>query len=184
MSSEVKIFAGRATRYLAEKIAQSSGIPLGNVIVTSFADGEFQPSFEENIRGDDVFLVQSTFAPADNLMELLLLIDGAKRASARRIIAVIPYFGLARQDRKDKPRVPIASKLAANILTAAGVDRLLPSYYADQIQGFSTSRDHLFGSSIFITYIKQMGLENLGFCLPCIGAPAGQRICKILKTAL
>ncbi|MHC1706428.1 MAG: ribose-phosphate pyrophosphokinase [Bacteroidales bacterium] len=185
MASEVKIFAGRSTRYLAEKIAASSGIPLGNVIVTNFADGEFQPSFEENIRGHDVFLVQSTFAPADNLMELLLLIDGAKRASARRIIAVIPYFGLARQDRKDKPRVPIASKLAANILTAAGVDRVITiDLHADQIQGFfDIPVDHLFASSIFIPYIKQMDLPNLVFASPDTGGTRRAAVyAKILKT--
>ncbi|HRY34232.1 MAG TPA: ribose-phosphate pyrophosphokinase [Bacteroidales bacterium] len=185
MASEVKIFSGRATRYLAQKIATDFGIRLGEVITTDFADGEFQPSFEENIRGDDVFIVQSTFAPADNLMELLLLIDGARRASARRIVAVIPYFGMARQDRKDKPRVPIASKLAANLLTAAGVDRIITiDLHADQIQGFfDIPVDHLFASSIFIPHIKQLGLENLTFASPDTGGTRRAAVyAKILNT--
>ncbi len=185
MASEVKIFSGRGTRYLAQKIATDFGIRLGEVITTDFADGEFQPSFEENIRGDDVFIVQSTFAPADNLMELLLLIDGARRASARRIVAVIPYFGMARQDRKDKPRVPIASKLAANLLTAAGVDRIITiDLHADQIQGFfDIPVDHLFASSIFIPYIKQLGLENLTFASPDTGGTRRAAVyAKILNT--
>lgn len=185
MASEVKIFSGRSTRYLAQKIADAQGVKLGEVVVTNFADGEFQPSFEENIRGDDVFIIQSTFAPADNLMELLLLIDGARRASARRIVAVIPYFGLARQDRKDKPRVPIASKLAANLLTAAGVDRIITlDLHADQIQGFfDIPVDHLFASSIFIPYIKQLGLPNLTFASPDTGGTRRAAVyAKILNT--
>lgn len=185
MASEVKIFSGRSSNYLAKKIADAYGIKLGEVLITEFADGEFQPSFEENIRGDDVFLVQSTFAPADNLMELLLLIDGARRASARRIIAVLPYFGLARQDRKDKPRVPIASKLAANLLTAAGVDRIITiDLHADQIQGFfDIPVDHLYASSIFIPYIKKMGLENLIFASPDTGGTRrAAAYAKILNT--
>src|SRR5690554_6246511 len=125
MSQGVKIFAGRATQKLGEEIAKAFGISLGNVIVSEFSDGEFQPSFEETVRGQDVFIVQSTFPPSDNLMELLLMVDAAKRASARSIIAVIPYFGFARQDRKDKPRVAIGAKLVANMLMAAGVDRLM-----------------------------------------------------------
>jgi len=171
MESDVKIFSGRQSRYLAERIAKSYGIPLGNVVFTDFADGEFQPSFEDNIRGADVFIVQSTFAPADNLMELLMMIDAAKRASARRIIAVIPYFGLARQDRKDKPRVPISSKLVANLLAAAGVTRIITiDLHADQIQGFfEVPVDHLFASSIFIPYIQQMNLPNLIFASPDTG---------------
>ena len=137
MSTVVNIFSGRATRYLAEKIAVSYGKKLGDVLITDFSDGEFQPSFEENVRGNDLFIVQSTFAPSDNLFELLLMIDAAKRASARHIIAVIPYFGFARQDRKDKPRVSIAAKLVANLLTAAGVQRIITiDLHADQIQGF------------------------------------------------
>ena len=129
MASKALIFSGRATKYLADKIATSYGIPLGNVVVTDFSDGEFQPSFEENIRGRDVFIVQSTFPPADNLLELLMLVDAARRASAKTIVAVIPYFGLARQDRKDKPRVSVASKLVANLLTAAGVQRIVTLAY-------------------------------------------------------
>lgn len=185
MASEVKIFSGRSSNYLAKKIAESYGIRLGQVAFTEFADGEFQPSFEENIRGDDVFLVQSTFAPADNLMELLLLIDGARRASARRIVAVLPYFGLARQDRKDKPRVPIASKLVANLLTAAGVDRVITiDLHADQIQGFfDIPVDHLFASSIFIPYIQKMGLPNLTFASPDTGGTRRAAVyAKILNT--
>ncbi len=185
MASEVKIFSGRSSNYLAKKIAESYGIRLGQVAFTEFADGEFQPSFEENIRGDDVFLIQSTFAPADNLMELLLLIDGARRASARRIVAVLPYFGLARQDRKDKPRVPIASKLVANLLTAAGVDRVITiDLHADQIQGFfDIPVDHLFASSIFIPHIQKMGLPNLTFASPDTGGTRRAAVyAKILNT--
>ena len=131
------VFSGTSTRYLAEKICSSLGCPLGNLLVTRFSDGEFAVSYEESIRGRDVFLVQSTFPNSDNLMELLLMIDAAKRASARQIIAVIPYFGWARQDRKDKPRVSIGAKLVANLLSAAGIDRLITmDLHADQIQGF------------------------------------------------
>jgi ribose-phosphate pyrophosphokinase len=171
MAAKVKIFAGRASRYLAEKIAESYGIGLGNVIVTEFSDGEFQPSFEENIRGSDVFIVQSTFPPTENLMELLMLIDAARRASARHIVAVIPYFGFARQDRKDKPRVSIASKLVANLLSTAGVTRIITlDLHADQIQGFfDLPVDHLYASSIFIPYIKELNLENLTFASPDVG---------------
>src|SRR3989344_4027435 len=134
MNPTVKIFSGRASMYLAEKIAKTYGVSLGNVIINTFSDGEFQPSFEESVRGADVFIVQSTFPPSDNLMELLMMIDAAKRASARRIVAIIPYFGLARQDRKDKPRVPIGAKLSANMLTAAGVNRIMTmDLHADQI---------------------------------------------------
>lgn len=171
MAAKVKIFAGRASRYLAEKIAESYGIGLGNVIVTEFSDGEFQPSFEENIRGSDVFIVQSTFPPTENLMELLMLIDAARRASARHIVAVIPYFGFARQDRKDKPRVSIASKLVANLLSTAGVTRIITlDLHADQIQGFfDVPVDHLYASSIFIPYIKELGLKTLTFASPDVG---------------
>ena len=156
MSSQINIFSGRATRYLAEQIAESYGKPLGNVVITEFSDGEFQPSFEDNVRGNDVFIVQSTFSPSDNLFELLMMVDAARRASARQIIAVIPYFGFARQDRKDKPRVSIAAKLVANLLSAAGVDRIMTiDLHADQIQGFfDFPVDHLFASSIFIPYLK------------------------------
>lgn len=167
----VKIFSGRASMYLAEKIAKSYGVSLGNVIINTFSDGEFQPSFEESVRGADVFIVQSTFPPSDNLMELLMMIDAAKRASARRIVAIIPYFGLARQDRKDKPRVPIGAKLAANMLTAAGVNRIMTmDLHADQIQGFfEVPVDHLFASTIFIPYIKSLNLPNLTMASPDMG---------------
>lgn len=171
MAHNVNIFTGRASRYLSEKIADSYGTGLGKSMVLEFSDGEFQPSFEESIRGSDVFIIQSTFAPTDNLFELLLMIDAAKRASARRIIAVIPYFGFARQDRKDKPRVSIASKLIANLLTAAGVQRIITiDLHADQIQGFfDVPVDHLYGSSIFIPYIKSLNLPNLTFASPDTG---------------
>lgn len=171
MATKALIFSGRATKYLAEKIAEKYGHPLGNVVVTDFSDGEFQPSFEENIRGRDVFIVQSTFSPADNLLELLMLIDAARRASAKRIVAVIPYFGLARQDRKDKPRVSIASKLVANLLSAAGVQRIVTiDLHADQIQGFfDVPVDHIYASSIFTSYIKELNLPDLIMASPDTG---------------
>lgn len=167
----VSIFGCRATKYLAEKIAVSYGISLGVSEVTPYADGEFQTSFEENIRGHDVFIVQSTFPPADNLLELLMMIDAARRASAKNIVAVIPYFGLARQDRKDRPRVTIASKLVANLLTTAGVQRIVTiDLHADQIQGFfDVPVDHLFASSIFIPYIKKLNLPRLTMASPDTG---------------
>jgi ribose-phosphate pyrophosphokinase len=168
---KVKLFAGRASMDLANKIAKSYGVDLGNVIINTFSDGEFQPSFEESVRGSDVFIVQSTFPPADNLMELLMMIDAAKRASARRIVAIIPYFGLARQDRKDKPRVPIGAKLVANMLAAAGVTRVMTmDLHADQIQGFfEVPVDHLFASTIFIPYIQSLNLPNLTMASPDMG---------------
>jgi ribose-phosphate pyrophosphokinase len=171
MPNKVKIFSGRTTQYLAEKIAQNYGLELGKVVVTDFCDGEFQPSFEENIRGNDIFIVQSTFAPASNLLELLMLIDAARRASARNIIAVIPYFGFARQDRKDKPRVSIAAKLMANLLSTAGVQRIITiDLHADQIQGFfDVPVDHLFASSIFVPYLKKLNLPNLTMASPDTG---------------
>lgn len=169
--AQVSIFSGRETRYLAEKIAKTYGISLGKSVVTDFADGEFQTSYEENIRGKDVFIVQSTFPNADNLMELLMMADAAKRASARKIIAVIPYFGYARQDRKDKPRVSIASKLVANLLTVAGITRIITlDLHADQIQGFfDVPVDNLYASSIFHPYIKNLGLDNLVMASPDTG---------------
>jgi len=171
METKVKLFAGRASMDLAHKIADSYGVGLGNVIINTFSDGEFQPSFEESVRGSDVFIIQSTFPPADNLMELLLMVDAAKRASARRIVAIIPYFGLARQDRKDKPRVPIGAKLVANMLNAAGVTRIMTmDLHADQIQGFfEVPVDHLFASTIFIPYIKSLNLPNLTMASPDMG---------------
>ena len=185
MASVVNIFSGRATRYLAEKIAASYGKKLGDVLVTDFSDGEFQPSYEENIRGNDLFIVQSTFAPSDNLFELLMMVDAAKRASARHIIAVIPYFGFARQDRKDKPRVSIAAKLVANLLTAAGVQRVITiDLHADQIQGFfDVPVDHLFATSIFVPYIKQLNLSNLVMASPDTGGTRrAAAYAKILNT--
>lgn len=170
-TSFVSIFAGSESRYLAEKIAKSYGIPLGKSIVTQFSDGEIQPSFEENIRGRDVFIIQSTFPPADNFMELLMMIDAAKRASARKIIAVIPYYGYGRQDRKDKPRVSIAAKLSANLLMTAGVQRIITiDLHADQIQGFfDIPVDHVYASNIFIPYLKKLNLPNLVLASPDAG---------------
>ncbi len=171
MQESSKIFSGTATRYLSEKIAAASGERLGEVTVSRFSDGEFQPSFEETVRGELVFIVQSTFPPSDNLFELLMMVDAAKRASAKRIVAVMPYFGFARQDRKDKPRVSIAAKLVANMLTAAGVDRIITmDLHADQIQGFfEVPVDHLFASSLFLPYIKEMGLPDLVMAAPDTG---------------
>ena len=169
--SFVSIFSGRSSRYLADKIADSFGTPLGKSIVTNFSDGEFQTSYEENIRGRDVFIVQSTMPPADNLLELLMMVDAAKRASARKIIAVIPYFGYGRQDRKDKPRVSIAAKLTANLLIAAGVQRLITlDLHADQIQGFfDVPVDNLYSSNIFVPYLKSLDLPNLIMASPDTG---------------
>ena len=171
MLPETKIFAGRHTMELAVKIAASYNISMGNVIITDFSDGEFVPSFEETVRGNRVFLIQSTNPPADNLMELLMLCDAAKRASAKHITAVIPYFGLARQDRKDKPRVPIGAKLAANLLMAAGATRVMTmDLHADQIQGFfEVPVDHLYSSALFIKDIEAMKLDNLCIASPDMG---------------
>lgn len=171
MSSSVKIFAGSASTDLGTKMARAYGQEPGNVKLSRFSDGEFQVSYEESIRGKDVFVIQSTMPPTDNLMELLLMIDAAKRASARRIIAVIPYFGFARQDRKDKPRVAIGAKLVANLLTAAGVDRVMTmDLHADQIQGFfEVPVDHLFASSIFLPFIESLDTGNLIMAAPDTG---------------
>lgn len=166
------IFSGTKSRYLAEKICNSLGCPLGQMNIEYFADGEFSVSYEESIRGRDVFLVQSTFPNSDNLMELLLMIDAAKRASAHSIIAVIPYFGWARQDRKDKPRVSIGAKMIADILSVAGINRVITmDLHADQIQGFfNVPVDHLYASSVFLQYIKsQLPLENLIMATPDVG---------------
>jgi len=172
MDSSVKIFSGTASSYLAEKIAKNFGKPLGALSIQKFSDGEFQPVFNESIRGDYVFLVQSTFSPSDNLMELLMMIDAARRASAGYITAVIPYFGFARQDRKDKPRVAIASKLVANLLTIAGANRVMTmDLHAPQIQGFfDIPVDHLDSSAIFIPYIEKLKIENLIFAAPDVGS--------------
>jgi len=166
------VFSGTKTHYLAEKICQSLNCPLGKMNIQHFADGEFSISYEESIRGRDVLLVQSTFPNADNLMELLLMIDAAKRASANSIIAVIPYFGWARQDRKDKPRVSIGAKLIADILMVAGINRLITmDLHADQIQGFfNIPVDHLYASTVFLKYIqKELPLDNLIMAAPDVG---------------
>ena len=170
-TSPFKVFSGTNSKYLAEKICNSLGCELGNMNITHFADGEFAVSFEESIRGAHVFLVQSTFPNSDNLMELLLMIDAAKRASAKSIVAVIPYFGWARQDRKDRPRVAIGAKLVANLLCAAGVDRIMTmDLHADQIQGFfDIPVDHLYGSTVLAPYIRSLKLENLAIASPDIG---------------
>lgn len=171
MARQVKIFSGTTSRYMAEQIAECYGSPLGDVTVSHFSDGEISPYFEESVRGCDVFIIQSTFSPVDNLFELLLLIDAAKRASAHYITAVIPYFGYARSDRKDKPRVAIGSKLVANLLTAAGVTRVMTmDLHAPQIQGFfDVPVDHMDASTIFVPYIKSMNLENLVIAAPDMG---------------
>ena len=168
---EAKIFACSQSKVLAEKIAKHSGVELGNISFSHYSDGEFQPSFEESIRGLRVFLICSTFPSSDNLMELLLMIDAAKRASARHITAVIPYFGWARQDRKDKPRVPIGAKLVAKMLETAGATRVMTmDLHADQIQGFFEKPvDHLYASTIFLPYIQSLGLENLTIASPDMG---------------
>ncbi len=168
---EAKIFACSQSVHLAEQIAAQYGVPLGKVTFSKYSDGEFQPSFEESIRGLRVFLVCSTFPSSDNLMELLLMIDAAKRASARHITAVIPYFGWARQDRKDKPRVPIGAKLVAKLLETAGATRIMTmDLHADQIQGFFEKPvDHLFASTIFLPYVKSLGLQNLTIASPDMG---------------
>ncbi len=167
----IKVFAGTQSQYMAEEICRDLGCELGKMNIQYFADGEFEVSFEESIRGCEVYLVQSTFPNSDNLMELLLMIDAAKRASADSIIAVMPYFGWARQDRKDKPRTSIAAKLVANLLTTAGVDRVITmDLHADQIQGFfDIPVDHLYASSVFIPYIQTLGLKDLVIASPDVG---------------
>src|SRR5258707_656665 len=161
--NDVKLFAGFVSTELAAKIAASYGKELGDVVVTKFSDGEFQPHFNESVRGCDVFLIQSTNPPTDNLMELLMMTDAARRASAHYVTAVIPYFGLARQDRKDRPRVAIGSKLVANLLVAAVINRVMTmDLHAAQIQGFfDIPVDHLDASVIFVPYIKSLGLSKL-----------------------
>jgi ribose-phosphate pyrophosphokinase len=170
-NTPIKFFSGTASRYLAEKIAKSFGSELGKSSVARFSDGEFQPAYDESVRGATVFIIQSTFPPTENLFELLMMIDAAKRASANRVVAVIPYFGFARQDRKDRPRCAIGAKLVANILTAAGVDRVMTmDLHADQLQGFfDVPVDHLYGSPIFVPYIKNLNLPNLVIAAPDMG---------------
>src|SRR5580765_4893475 len=172
MLSTAKIFSGTGSQYLAEKISRQFGTEFGKITIQHFSDGEIQPVFNESVRGDMVFLVQSTFAPTENLMELLLMIDAARRASADKVIAVIPYYGYARQDRKDRPRVAIGSKLVANMLVAAGADRIITmDLHAPQIQGyFDIPVDHLDSHAVFIPYIENLKLENLTFAAPDVGA--------------
>ena len=171
LAPEPKIFACKQSETLGRDIAEAFGIPLGKVITSHYSDGEFQPSFEESVRGSRVFLIGSTYPNSDHLMELLLMIDAAKRASARHITAVLPYFGWARQDRKDKPRVPIAAKLVAKMLETAGATRIITmDLHADQIQGFFEKPvDHLFASTIFLPYLRSLNLEDLTVASPDMG---------------
>ncbi len=171
MGQNVKIFSGSASTDLAKNIAEEYGTTLGDVRMSNYSDGEFQPSFEETVRGNRVFIIQSTFPPSDNLMELMLMIDAAKRASAKEIVTVLPYFGWARQDRKDKPRVPIGSKMVAKMLMTAGATRIMTmDLHADQIQGFfEIPVDHLFASTIFLPYLESLGLEDLTMASPDMG---------------
>lgn len=168
---EPKIFACKQSEALAQDIAKAFGISLGNVITSTYSDGEFQPSFEESVRGSRVFIIGSTFPSSDHLMEMLLMLDAAKRASARHITAVLPYFGWARQDRKDKPRVPIAAKLVAKMLETAGATRIITmDLHADQIQGFFEKPvDHLYASTIFLPYLQSLKLDNLTIASPDMG---------------
>ena len=186
-SHPIKVFAGTKSHYLGESICKELGIELGKMKTEYFADGEFEVGFEESIRGAEVYLVQSTFPKADNLMELLLMVDAAKRASASSIVAVIPYFGWARQDRKDKPRVSIAAKLVADLLSAAGVNRVITmDLHADQIQGFfNVPVDHLYASSVFIPYIKSLNLEDMVIATPDVGgAKRANSYAKFLNVPL
>ena len=167
----VKLFSGTNSRYLAEKIAEAYGQPLGDLSIQKFSDGEMSASFTESVRGSEVFIIQSTFSPADNILELLLIVDAARRASAEHVVVAIPYFGYARQDRKDKPRVAIGAKLMANILMAAGANRVMAcDLHAGQIQGFfDVPVDHLNGSAIFVPYLRSLNLKNLLFASPDVG---------------
>lgn len=183
----LKIFTGRATRYLTEKICDSLDVDLGHSSCPVFADGEFEPCYEETIRGSHVFIVQSTPPTADNLLELLLMVDAAKRASAYKIIAVIPYFGYARQDRKDKPRVSIGAKLVADLLSVAGIDRLITmDLHADQIQGFfDVPVDHLYASTLFVPFIEKMELDNVVIASPDVGGTKrANTYAKMLDTGI
>lgn len=187
MEAPVYIYSGRTSQYLAEKIANCLNKKLGIVNYACFSDGEFRPSFEETVRGGEVFIIQSTFAPADNLLELLMMIDAAKRASAKRVMAVIPYFGYARQDRKDKSRVPITAKLIANLLIAAGVQRIITmDLHSDQIQGFfDIPVDHLFCSTLFVPHLQSLNLTNITIASPDAGgAKRGAAYAKFLNTDL
>jgi ribose-phosphate pyrophosphokinase len=187
MKRPIKFFAGNNTKHLAKQIANAFGVELNKSSMVEFSDGEFEPSFDETVRGADVFLIQSTTPPSDNLMELLLMIDAAKRASAANIIAVMPYFGYARQDKKGKPRVPIGAKLVSNLLTAAGVDRIMTiDLHADQIQGFfEVPVDHLYASELFIKDIKSLNLNNLVIASPDMGgSKRANAYAKILKSGV
>ena len=187
MKRPIKFFAGNNTKHLAKQIANAFGVELNKSSMVEFSDGEFEPSFDETVRGADVFLIQSTTPPSDNLMELLLMIDAAKRASAANIIAVMPYFGYARQDKKGKPRVPIGAKLVANLLSAAGVNRIMTiDLHADQIQGFfEVPVDHLYASELFIKDIKSLNLNNLVIASPDMGgSKRANAYAKILKSGV
>ena len=187
MERPIKFFAGNNTKSLAGKIANAFGAELNKSSIIEFSDGEFEPSFDETVRGADVFLIQSTTPPSDNLMELLLMIDAAKRASAANIIAVMPYFGYARQDKKGKPRVPIGAKLVANLLSAAGVDRIMTmDLHADQIQGFfEVPVDHLYASELFIEDITNLNLPNLIIASPDMGgSKRANAYAKILNSGV
>lgn len=187
MNIDIQLFSGRASHKLAEKIADNFGVELGQVRVVEFSDGEFQPSFEETVRGKDLFIVQSTMSPVDNLFELLLMVDAAKRASARKIIAVVPYYGYARQDRKDQPRVAIGAKLIANMLMAAGVSRIMTmDLHADQIQGFfEVPVDHLYASTIFKPEIERLNTGHLVMAAPDAGgAKRANSYAKAFNTGL
>ncbi len=188
MNSRLKIFSGSASLYLAKNIVKSCGIKLGLSDIQRFSDGEYQPSYNETVRGDFVFIIQSTFQPSDNLFELLMMIDAAKRASAYKIVAVIPYMGFARQDRKDKPRVAIGAKLVADLLTVAGVSRIITmDLHADQIQGFfNVPVDHLFASTIFVPYLlKNVNLDNLLIASPDTGGTKrANAYAKFLKVGM
>lgn len=183
----IKVFAGTKSQYMGEEICENLGFQLGKMNITHFADGEFEVSFEESIRGCEVYLVQSTFPNCENLMELLLMIDAAKRASAKSVIAVLPYFGWARQDRKDKPRVSIAAKLVSDILVTAGADRIITmDLHADQIQGFfNIPVDHLYASSVFLPYIQSLNLPDLVIATPDVGgAKRANNYAKYLNVPL
>ncbi|MCK4922328.1 MAG: ribose-phosphate pyrophosphokinase [Bacteroidales bacterium] len=170
-SAPLKFFSGRNSRPLAERIATSFGVELGKTTVLEFSDGEMQPYYEESVRGCIVFIIQSTNPPAENILELLLMIDAAKRASAYKVVAVLPYFGYGRQDRKDKPRSSIGAKLKANLLVSAGVDRVMTmDMHADQLQGFfDVPVDHLYASAVFVPYLKNLGLDNMAIAAPDMG---------------
>ena len=183
----ISIFSGNSNPILAKNIAEKYGVELGKVTFSKFSDGEFQPAFEQTIRGHDVFIIQSTNPPTDNIMELLMMIDAARRASARKVVVILPYFGFARQDRKDRPRVPIGAKLIANLLTAAGVSRVISmDLHADQIQGFfDVPFDHMYASSIFVPYLQSLKLDNIVMASPDAGgAKRAAAYAKFLKTDL